>query len=191
MSLGYIDNIRRVTPYTPGEQPGRTDVIKLNTNECPYPPSPLVARAAEQLDTGRLRLYPDPVAADLIRAWAKEKGLEEDQVFPGVGSDDVLSMCFLAFFASGKPVLFPDITYSFYDVWCDVYRIPFETRPLNGDFEIEPEDYIGGDPGGIVIANPNAPTGRKLPLEDVIKIEGPGDIFKKSWDEPWEVGPTF
>ena len=145
-------------------------MIKLNTNECPYPPSPLVARAAEQLDTGRLRLYPDPVAADLIRAWAKEKGLEEDQVFPGVGSDDVLSMCFLAFFASGKPVLFPDITYSFYDVWCDVYRIPFETRPLNGDFEIEPEDYIGGDPGGIVIANPNAPTGRKLPLEAIERI---------------------
>lgn len=165
-----LKNIRTVTPYTPGEQPRMKGIIKLNTNECPYPPSPRVSEALKRLDTDRFRLYPDPKAEGLIEAMAKRTGLEKTQVFPGVGSDDVLSMCFLAFFNSGRPVIFPDITYSFYDVWCDVYRIPYETKPLKEDFSLDIRDYMGGEPGGIVIANPNAPTGVELGLSHIEEV---------------------
>lgn len=168
--MSYIDNIRTVVPYTPGEQPQIKGVIKLNTNECPYPPSPKVKMAIEQLEYDRLRLYPDPAASALVESWASLNGLKKEQVFTGVGSDDVLSMCFLTFFAGDKKVLFPDITYSFYDVWCDVYRIPYEVKPLKEDFSIDKSDYIGVENGGIVIANPNAPTGLEASLSEIEEI---------------------
>lgn len=168
--MSFFDNIRRVTPYTPGEQPQRK-VIKLNTNECPYPPAPGVARAIAEVEEGRYRLYPDPACTGLCQAIADYYGLEREQVFVGVGSDDVLSMCFMTFFAGKKPILFADITYSFYDVWADVYRIPFERVPLREDYTIAAEDYRGEN-GGIVICNPNAPTGLEAPqsvIETVLK----------------------
>ena len=164
------DNFRKVVPYTPGEQPQRK-VIKLNTNECPYPPSPDVTKALESLDIERLRLYPEADCATLVKAISEYYGVPEKKIFTGVGSDDVLSMCFLTFFAGKKPVLFPDITYSFYDVWANVYGIPFEQIPLDDDFNIVPQDYKREN-GGIVIANPNAPTGEALDtefIEDIIK----------------------
>ena len=168
--MSITDNIRRVTPYTPGEQP-KSKVIKLNTNECPYPPSPKVVEAMRGLDWDRLRLYPDPAMSALTEAIAGHYGVEVSQTFAGVGSDDVLSMCFMTFFSGDKPVLFPDITYSFYDVWAEVYRIPYETRKLDDEFRIVPSDYYGPN-GGIVIANPNAPTGigvgRQL-IEDILE----------------------
>ncbi len=153
-----MNNIRRVTPYTPGEQPNKPGMIKLNTNENPYPPAPGVARVLQQLDADRLRLYPDPAAKVLVEAVAKTHGLAPEQVFVGVGSDDVLAMCFLTFFNSGKPILFPDITYSFYDVWADLFRIPYETPALDENFEIRPADYKKEN-GGIIFPNPNAPSG--------------------------------
>ncbi len=155
--MGIEDKIRKVTPYTPGEQP-KSKVIKLNTNESPYPPSPKVIQALKTFDWDRLRLYPDPAMSDLTESLAEYYGVKASEVFAGVGSDDVLSMCFLTFFAGDKPVFFPDITYSFYDVWAEVYRIPYETKKLDDDFRIKAEDYYAPN-GGVVIANPNAPTG--------------------------------
>ena len=160
-------NIRRVVPYVPGEQPKQTDVIKLNTNENPYPPSPKVQEMCRQIDN--LRLYPDPVAARLVNAIADYKGLDSSQVFVGVGSDDVLALSFLTFFNSGKPILFPDITYSFYDVWADLFRIPYETKALDEAFRIRKEDYYGEN-GGVIFPNPNAPTGILMPLADIRDI---------------------
>lgn len=155
--MSLEDNIRKVTPYTPGEQP-KSKVIKLNTNECPYPPSPKVIEALQAADWERLRFYPDPAMTELVDSIADHYGVMPSQVFAGVGSDDVLSMCFLTFYHGDRPVLFPDITYSFYDVWAGVYRIPYRMIPLDGDFRINPSDYHEPN-GGIVIANPNAPTG--------------------------------
>lgn len=162
-------NVRRVTPYTPGEQPNQPDMIKLNTNENPYPPAPGVAKALKEMDTDAMRLYPDPTAGELVSAIAENYGLEKDQVFVGVGSDDVLAMSFLTFFNSDRPILFPDITYSFYDVWADLFRIPYERPALDEDFHIRKEDYFREN-GGIVFPNPNAPTGVELPLADVEEI---------------------
>ena len=118
-----LRNIRQVEPYVPGEQP-QEQVVKLNTNENPYPPSPEVKKALASLDTDAFRLYPDPASSVLVKALAEQYHVGEDQVFVGVGSDDVLSLCFLTFFNSDKPILFPDITYSFYKVWAQLYRIP-------------------------------------------------------------------
>ena len=165
----WRDNVRNVEPYTPGEQPKEQDVIKLNTNENPYPPSPKVLEAMENIKN--LRKYPDPAAAELVDAIADYHGFTRDEVFVGVGSDDVLAIAFLTFFNGKKPVLFPDITYSFYPVWADLFQIPYETKPLDDDFNIIPEDYYGEN-GGIVFPNPNAPTGAMLSLdavEDIIK----------------------
>lgn len=162
-------NIRKVVPYTPGEQPNEPDMIKLNTNENPYPPASVVTKALQEIKTDTLRLYPDPTAGDLVHAIAKNYGLKDEQVFVGVGSDDVLAMSFLTFFNSGKPVLFPDITYSFYDVWANMLRIPFETKPLDDDFQIRKEDYYGEN-GGVVFPNPNAPTGNLMPLSEIEDI---------------------
>lgn len=149
-------NIRRAEPYVPGEQPRRS-VIKLNTNENPYPPSPLVAEALKKVNTDTFRLYPDPEAGALTEALAEYYGVKKDQVFVGVGSDDVLSLCFLTFFNSDKPVLFPDISYSFYKVWAQLYRIPFYSPKLDDQFRIVREDYYREN-GGIIFPNPNAPT---------------------------------
>lgn len=160
-------NIRKVVPYTPGEQPKEKDVIKLNTNENPYPPSPKVMAVKQELD--RLRFYPDPEAGDLVEAIAQYHGLNRNQVFVGVGSDDVLAMSFLTFFNSDKPVLFPDITYSFYDVWAELYRIPYVTKALNDSFELVAEDYYEEN-GGVIFPNPNAPTGLAAELDFVKDI---------------------
>ena len=141
----------------PGEQPQRK-VIKLNTNENPYPPAPGVTKALQEMNTDRLRLYPDPTASSLVEELAKFYHVNPDQVFVGVGSDDVLSMCFLTFFNSEKPILFPDITYSFYKVWADLYRIPYECQKLDENFRLIKEDYYKEN-GGVIFPNPNAPTG--------------------------------
>ena len=166
MSNNWESYVRRVVPYTPGEQPQVTDVVKLNTNENPYPPSPSVRAILEDFEYGRMRLYPDPDSSVLVDAIAKRYNVKSSQVFAGVGSDDVLSIAFMTFFGSDKPILFPNITYSFYDVWADVYRIPYKQIPLNSDFSINREDYITEN-GGIVIANPNAPTGVMETIENI------------------------
>lgn len=167
--------VRKVEPYVPGEQPKDTKVIKLNTNENPYPPAPKVRQILDDFECGRMRLYPNPEAEVLVNAIAERNKLKPSQIFVGVGSDDVIAMAFLTFFGSEKPVIFPDITYSFYDVWASVYRIPYKTYPLNEDFTINPDDYKNEN-GGVVIANPNAPTGV---FADVSIIE---DIIKANQD---------
>lgn len=166
----WEENIRRVVPYVPGEQPSDTNIIKLNTNENPYGPSPRVK--AISMDMDFLKKYPDPRAGLLVDKLAAYHGLEPSQVFVGVGSDDVIAMSFMTFFNSGKPVLFPDITYSFYDVWADMLRIPYEKKPLNDDFRIVKEDYMNNDNGGIIFPNPNAPTGILVGvdfIEDIVR----------------------
>ena len=165
----WEENVRKVTPYTPGEQPRRQDIIKLNTNENPYPPAPGVGRILERFDPEELRLYPDPAAFTLKEALAETYRVKTEQIFVGVGSDDVLAMAFLAFFNSEKPILFPDITYSFYPVWAEEFRIPYEVCPLDERFRIVKEDYYGEN-GGVVFPNPNAPTGLFMGLEDVEDI---------------------
>ena len=144
-------------PYTPGEQPNHARMIKLNTNENPYPPAPGVAKALGELDSDRFRLYPDPNCMKLRKALASRYGVDVEQVFVGVGSDDVIAMCFQTFFASDKPVLFPDISYSFYSVWADLFKVPYETPKLDENFRIVKEDYYREN-GGIIFPNPNAPT---------------------------------
>lgn len=168
--MSWEDGVRKVMPYVPGEQPKQAGIIKLNTNENPYPPAPGVKKALDQMEHGEFRLYPDPESGVLVKALAAHYGVSEKQVFVGVGSDDVLAMAFLTFFNTGRPVLFPDITYSFYDVWAELFRIPYEQIPLDDAFRIRTEDYIGRECGGIVIANPNAPTGAFLPLAEMEKI---------------------
>ena len=165
----WENNVRKVVPYTPGEQPKVRDLIKLNTNENPYPPSPRVLEALRALDEEAMRRYPDPASSKLTQAIAEWCGVPVECVFAGVGSDDVLAMSFLAFFASGRPVLFPDITYSFYDVWADLFRIPYETQPLDGSFRIVNRDYFREN-GGIVFPNPNAPTGVYKDLDSIREI---------------------
>lgn len=161
--------VRKVVPYVPGEQPQEQRMIKLNTNENPYPPAPGVIRALKEFDTDRLRLYPEPACKVLVDAIAEYYGLKSSQVFVGVGSDDVLAMIFMTFFNSKTPIWFPDITYSFYDVWADMLRIPFETKALDDNFQIRKEDYYG-DNGGVVFPNPNAPTGILMPLSEIEDI---------------------
>ena len=167
--MSWEENVRKVIPYTPGEQPKIKNIIKLNTNENPYPPAPAVEGALRNMDADAFRKYPDPGCSRLVNAIADFYKVDKDNVFVGVGSDDVLSMAFLTFFNSNKPVLFPDITYSFYDVWAQLYRIPYEQIPLKSDFTIEPSDYFREN-GGIVIANPNAPTGVELTLSAIEEI---------------------
>lgn len=162
-------NIRRVEPYVPGEQPKVDNVIKLNTNENPYPPAPKAYEAAKAFDMDKLRLYPDPECSALVHSIAQYYGMDDNEVFTGVGSDDVLAMIFMTFFNSKKPILFPDITYSFYDVWANMLRIPFETKALDDDFQIRKEDYYGEN-GGVVFPNPNAPTGILMPLSEIEDI---------------------
>lgn len=166
----FEKNIRRVKPYVPGEQP-QTKVIKLNTNENPYPPAPGVLSAMKEMETqlDSLRLYPDPTSDCLVSALADYYHVRKDQVFVGVGSDDVLAMCFLTFFNSQKPIFFPDITYSFYKVWADLYRIPYECKPVDENFRIRREDYYGEN-GGVIFPNPNAPTSIYENLEFVEDI---------------------
>ena len=165
--MGFKDNLRKIAPYIPGEQPKDVSkVIKLNTNENPYPAAPGAEEIACNLRDEKMRLYPPTDAGKLSKAIAKYYGVPEKNTFVGVGSDDVLATAFIACFNSDKPILFPDVTYSFYDVWAELYKIPYKTVPLDDDFKIVKEDYLQEN-GGIVIANPNAPTSVNLPLEDV------------------------
>lgn len=165
----WEENVRKVVPYTPGEQPKSKKIIKLNTNENPYPPAPGVEKALREINVQELRKYPDAKTEPLSDVLAEYYQVKPEQVFVGVGSDDVLAMSFLTFFNSGKPILFPDITYSFYDVWADLFQIPYECQPLDEEFHIHTEDYKK-ECGGIVIPNPNAPTGVAMELEQVEEI---------------------
>lgn len=165
----WESNVKRVEPYIPGEQPKDKGIIKLNTNENPYPPADGVIKALKDYNADNLRLYPDPSSEELVNAIADRYGVKPSQVFVGVGSDDVISMSFMTFFNSDKPIIFPDITYSFYDVWAKVYNIPYETKPLDENFRINPDDYIGEN-GGIIFPNPNAPTGVYESLDKIESI---------------------
>ncbi len=173
----WEDYVRRVTPYVAGEQPNKAGMIKLNTNECPYPPPPGVAKLAAEMDYDALRLYPNANATPLVNALADYYGVDKEQVFVGVGSDDVLSMAFLTFFNADAPILFPDVTYSFYDVWADLYRIPYKTCALDGQWHLCPEDYKQKN-GGIIFPNPNAPTGllEELGTVEEIVAANPGVV---------------
>ena len=168
---GWENNIRKVIPYVPGEQPKENDIIKLNTNENPYPPSPKAVKALKSFDCSRMRLYPDPNYDILVNSLSKRYKVKPSQFFVGVCSDDFISMAFLTFFNSDKPILFPDITYSFYDVWADVYKIPYKTMPLDDNFRINKTDYFQEN-GGIIFPNPNAPTGvyeSNEMIEEIVK----------------------
>lgn len=169
MSKYWSAFVRELTPYVPGEQPPAGTVIKLNTNENPYGPSPAVLEAIRGAASDDLRLYPDPESSALRAAFAEFHGIEAEQVFVGNGSDEVLAHVFHALLNHTAPVLFPDITYSFYPVYCALYGIAFETIPLDDAFGIVPGDYAKPN-GGIIFPNPNAPTGRALPLEAIEAI---------------------
>ena len=165
----WENNVRKVVPYTPGEQPKDSGIIKLNTNENPYPPSPRVKEIMDNFDNSVMRLYPDTDSTVLVKALSEKYNVKPSQIFVGVGSDDVISMAFLTFFNSDKPVLFPDVTYSFYDVWADVYRIPYKTKALDENFRIRPDDYKCEN-GGVIFPNPNAPTGVFENLDTIEEI---------------------
>ncbi|MBS4960353.1 MAG: histidinol-phosphate transaminase [Clostridiales bacterium] len=154
----WREKLRKIVPYIPGEQPDMKDVIKLNANENPYPPSPMVTKVIQNFDASTLRLYPDANATEFRSALASYYGVEKNQIFVGNGSDDVLALAFQSFFHSEQPVLFPDITYSFYHVWCSLFDIAYELVPLTEDFRINAKDYYRKN-GGVIFPNPNAPTG--------------------------------
>lgn len=169
MSRYWSKLVHALTPYIPGEQPKINNLIKLNTNENPYGPSPKVIAALQKEATDSLRLYPDPNSDGLKQAIALYNGLKANQVFVGNGSDEVLAHVFNALLKHDQPILFPDITYSFYPVYCGLYEIAFETVPLNDAFEIKVEDYFKAN-GGIIFPNPNAPTGRLVDLGDIERL---------------------
>lgn len=169
MSQYWSDIVQELTPYVPGEQPKVENLIKLNTNESPYPPSPKVLDTLRQAVDDKLRLYPDPNADALKKAIQHYYQLDDNQVFVGNGSDEVLAHIFMGLLKHDKPLLFPDITYSFYPVYCGLYEIDYQTISLTDAFEIDPDDYRVEN-GGIIFPNPNAPTGRYLPLEAIEKI---------------------
>jgi histidinol-phosphate aminotransferase len=166
MSRFWSKTVKNLTPYVPGEQPKLSQLIKLNTNESPYGPSPKALAAIASANTDGLRLYPDPNSDALKQSIAKVHGLSSEQVFIGNGSDEVLAHAFLGLLKHEDPILFPDITYSFYPVYCNLYDISFKNIPLDEDFAINTKDYIRKN-GGIIFPNPNAPTGRALPLADI------------------------
>ncbi len=166
MSRYWSPIVHQLTPYIPGEQPQDQAYIKLNTNENPYPPSPRVIEAISALDGDRLRRYPDPESSALSQALADYFSVEASNVFIGNGSDEVLAHSFQAFFNNGRPLLFPDISYSFYPVYCCLYQIEYRSIPLQVDFSLAIDDFSAGN-GGIIFPNPNAPTSRLLPLQDI------------------------
>jgi len=167
--MSWRDNLRQVEPYVAGEQPKMKNLIKLNTNENPYDPGEKVREAIQRFDANRLRLYPNADAENLRHALASYHHLEDEQVFIGNGSDEVLALTFLTCFNGEKPILFPDITYSFYPVYCELYQIDYHKVPLCDDFTINKEDYYG-DNGGVIFPNPNAPTGLLLSVDDIKDI---------------------
>lgn len=166
MSRFWSPVVQTLTPYVPGEQPQMVRLVKLNTNESPYGPSPKALEAINQQNTDDLRLYPDPEGAALKKAIADLHGLDPKQVFLGNGSDEVLAHVFLSLLKQAKPVQFPDITYSFYPVYCKLFGIEYQAVPLGPDFEIQTGDFKTPN-GGIIFPNPNAPTGRAIPRSDI------------------------
>ena len=169
MSKFWSDIVKQLDPYVPGEQPQDQQYIKLNTNESPYPPSPGVAQALAAFDCETLRRYPDPESNRLLDALADYHGLSVKQIFVGNGSDEVLAHAFQALLQKPTPILFPDISYSFYPVYCSLYRIQFDTVALDSSFRIVINDYKSGN-GGIIIPNPNAPTGIALELDTIEQL---------------------
>ncbi len=169
MSRYWSEVVHSLTPYVPGEQPKLANLIKLNTNENPYGPSPKVLEALRAEAADSLRLYPDPNSDKLKAAIAEYHGLTPSQVFVGNGSDEVLAHTFQAFLKHDAPLLFPDITYSFYPVYCGLYGIEYQTIPLNDAFEIRVDDYFKTN-GGVIFPNPNAPTGCLLALSEIKRL---------------------
>lgn len=173
MSRYWSPVVGKLDPYVPGEQPRVANLVKLNTNENPYGPSPRALQAMRDACDDTLRLYPDPSSEKLRQAVAAATGVQPGQVFVGNGSDEVLAHAFQAFFQQPRPLRLPDISYSFYPVYCGLYGIAYETVPLTADFRVDPAGYLpeaGGPAGGIIIPNPNAPTGRALALDEVERI---------------------
>lgn len=164
-----MKGIRKITPYVPGEQPNFAKMIKINTNENPYPPSPKVQEVLKNYDTEVLKLYSSIDNHEMKRALSSLHGLTPEHFMIGNGSDEVLAFCFLAFFNSSDPILFPDITYGFYKVWADLFQIPYQEIPLTNDYKIDSSQYKIVN-GGIVIANPNAPTGLFKPQSELMEI---------------------
>lgn len=169
MSQFWSQRVQELDPYVPGEQPKDQQYIKLNTNESPYPPTPLAIEAMHAAVNDSLRLYPDPNADDLKQAIADLHGLDRSFVFVGNGSDEVLAHAFVALLKHDKPLLYPDISYSFYPVYCNLFNINAVRIPLNDQFEIDPADYSQSN-GAIIFPNPNAPTGMALPLDAIEQI---------------------
>lgn len=166
MSKFWSEAITCLTPYVPGEQPKDTGITKLNTNENPYPPSPKAKAAIDNFPLDNLRLYSDPDASQLKHAIAQHFAVDKHNVFVGNGSDEVLALTFMAFFRHPAPLLLPETTYSFYDVYCNLYDIKYQQIPLTDDFRIDLEQYTAPN-AGIIFANPNAPTGRALSLSEI------------------------
>lgn len=166
MNRYWSETVRQLVPYVPGEQPKIPDLIKLNTNENPYGPSPAALQAMQAAVNDALRLYPDPASDALRDVIAGEHGVGRDNVFVGNGSDEVLAHAFHALLKQDLPVFFPDVTYSFYPVYCQLYGIAYQHIPLDADLRIQVDEYIKPN-GGIVFANPNAPTGCELPLKQI------------------------
>jgi len=173
MSKFWNSRVRNISPYVPGEQPRDRKFIKLNTNENPYPPSPKVIKAIQEATNERIRLYPDPQCTTLREAVVRRYGVKSEQVFAGNGSDEILAFAFATFFDSSggneETILFPDITYSFYPVYADLWDIPYRTIPVSEDFSIKTADYKIPS-GGVVFPNPNAPTGMPLLLSDILSL---------------------
>ena len=169
MSKYWSNKVRQLEPYVPGEQPKVDNLVKLNTNENPYGPSPEVLKAMQEQVGNNLRLYPDPNSELLKEAIAEFYNIETEMVFVGNGSDEILAHTFQALLQQEKPILSPDISYSFYPVYCRLYDVDCQTVPLGEKFEIRIEDYFR-DNGGILLANPNAPTGRLLELDDIEEL---------------------
>lgn len=176
MSKYWSELTKSLKPYVPGEQPKDKRYIKLNTNENPYPPSPKVLEVIRQTANESLKLYPDPNCEELRQTIADYYDLEKEQIFVGNGSDEVLAFLFMAFFDPKKPILFPDITYSFYPVYCKIFKIDYQLVPLNEDFSLPVEKFFDSK-GGVIFPNPNAPTGNSISLE---KVE---QILKKNIDQ--------
>ncbi len=170
MSRFWTDKIASLDPYVPGEQPQDKQYIKLNTNESPYSPSPKALAAMTEQVSEKLRLYPDPNCQTLKNALATTYSVKPNQVFVGNGSDEVLALAFMGYFTGDKPLAFADITYSFYKVYANLYDIKPQLIPLTDTFDIAPSDYENLDVSGVVVTNPNAPTGKALPLSDIEKI---------------------
>lgn len=169
MSRYWSAFVHNLQPYVPGEQPKMANLVKLNTNENPYGPSPKVLEAIQLGVSDRLRLYPDPGSQALKQAIADYYKVDTSNVFVGNGSDEVLGHIFHALFQHEPPLLFPDISYSFYPVYCQLYKIDYQTVPLTADFQIDVDDYLR-DNGGIIFPNPNAPTGCPLGLDEIERL---------------------